>query len=109
VDSIAGLLPLVLLGGMLVLLVSRNRAHRRQQLELQASLAPGQEVMTTAGLYGRLSAVEESVVVLEIAPGVHCRYARAAIARVLAGEVAGPTGSGDSASDEAPTSDPPKD
>ena len=82
-ESVVGLFPLILLGGLLLLLMSRGRAARRQQTELQAALAPGQEVMTTAGLYGRVSTVDDSVVELEIAPGVRCRYARAAIARIV--------------------------
>jgi preprotein translocase subunit YajC len=40
-------------------------------------------VMTTAGLYAEVQAVEDDQVHLEIAPGIVCRFARAAVARVL--------------------------
>jgi preprotein translocase subunit YajC len=39
--------------------------------------------VTTAGLYATISAVEDEVVVLEVAPGVTCRYAKPAVARIL--------------------------
>jgi preprotein translocase subunit YajC len=39
--------------------------------------------VTTSGLYGTVSAVEDDVVVLEVAPGVTNRYAKQAIMRVL--------------------------
>jgi preprotein translocase subunit YajC len=40
-------------------------------------------VMTTAGLFAEVQAVEDDQVHLEIAPGIVCRYSRAAVARVL--------------------------
>jgi len=40
--------------------------------------------MTTSGLYGKLiEAGDEPTVILEIAPGVHTRWARQAIAEVF--------------------------
>jgi preprotein translocase subunit YajC len=39
--------------------------------------------MTTAGLFGRITAVEDDQVELEIADGVRVRYVAAAIARVV--------------------------
>jgi preprotein translocase subunit YajC len=123
---VEALLPLILLGALLLLVMSRGRAQRRHQHELQSSLAPGQQVMTTAGLFARLSAVEDDVVVLEIAPGVRCRYARGAIARVVPDEarqtptgdpMSGPAVGGPAVGGPAvggypggpPTGDPPED
>jgi preprotein translocase subunit YajC len=39
--------------------------------------------MTTAGLFAEIQAVEDDQVHLEIAPGVVCRFSRAAVARVI--------------------------
>jgi preprotein translocase subunit YajC len=47
-------------------------------------LAPGQQVVTTSGLHARLVSVDDTVVVLETAPGQSVRWDRRAIARVLA-------------------------
>ena len=41
------------------------------------------QVITSTGLYGTVAAIEDDAVLLEIAPGVTTRWARAAIARVI--------------------------
>lgn len=84
VDAFANLLPFVLIAMVFYLLVIRpSRNRQREHLRLQASLAPGQEVMTTSGLIGTVAAVEDAEVLLEAAPGVTLRWAKPAIARVL--------------------------
>jgi len=42
-------------------------------------LAVGDEVCTTSGLYGRVTALDASSATLEISPGVNVRYDRRAI------------------------------
>ncbi len=84
VEGIASLLPLILIFVLFYFLVIRRGQRQQQQVrDVQRSLAVGQQVVTTAGLYATVMAVEDDVVVLEIAPGVHTRYARAAVARVV--------------------------
>jgi preprotein translocase subunit YajC len=84
VEGIASLLPLILIFVLFYFLVIRRSQRQQQQVrDVQRSLVAGQQVMTTAGLYATISAVEDDAVVLEIAPGVHVRYARAAVARVI--------------------------
>ncbi|HEX2499317.1 MAG: preprotein translocase subunit YajC [Actinomycetes bacterium] len=78
------LLPLALMFGIFYFLIIRPARNRqRQAVQVQSSLSPGVEVMTTAGLFARVSSVEDDVVVLEVAPGVHSRYAKQAIMRVI--------------------------
>lgn len=78
------LIPMLLIFAVFYFLILRPARNRqRQALVVQRSLAPGSEVMTTAGLFGTVSAVEDDVVVLEIAPGVNCRYAKQAVLRVI--------------------------
>ena len=81
----AGLLIwLVLLAAIFYLLILRPSRRRQQQaVQVQSHLVPGVEVMTTSGLYGTVSAVEDDVVVIEVAPGVTNRYTKQAIMRVL--------------------------
>ena len=50
---------------------------------MQAALGPGDEVVTIGGLYGTVAGVDDETVLLEVAPGVQTRYARAAVARVV--------------------------
>ena len=77
------LLSLLLLA-FFVLVVRPQRARLREAQQVRASLAVGQRVMTTSGLYGTLRGLDDTVL-LEVAPGVQVRWATGAIARVLDG------------------------
>ncbi len=84
--ELVNLLPIVLLVVVFYLLLirpARTKARRVQQM--QSELAQGSEIMTSAGLYATVIAIDGDVVVLETSPGVHERWARAAVTRVLAG------------------------
>ena len=94
-SALGNLLPLLLLVAVFYFLVLRPaRTRQRQALHLQSSLAPGQEVITGAGLFGRVVAVHDDAVVLETAPGVTSRWAKPAIARILTDAATGGVGSG---------------
>ncbi len=71
-------LPLLLL----VFLMTRQRGQMKQTQALQASLEVGQEVMTAAGMYGTITAVDGDVVTLETVPGQPSRWDRRAIVKV---------------------------
>ena len=79
------LFPLVLLVGMYLLLIRPQRNRAKQLAAVRAQVAPGSRVVTTAGLHARVVEVQEEdgTVVLEIAPGVHAVFARAAVIQVL--------------------------
>jgi preprotein translocase subunit YajC len=81
------LLPFALILVAFYLLILRpQRARARMAAQMKARLAPGVDVLTTSGIHATVSAVEEDVVVLEVAPGVNVRFASAAIGRVLTGD-----------------------
>ena len=88
-DSLILLLPLALLA----LLFFSNNRRRREAATVQRALAPGTQIVTTAGLFATIVEVEDTAVVLETSPGVHSRWARAAVARVVP-EPVGPTDAG---------------
>ena len=83
----------VLVFGFYVLAVRPQRTRARALAAVRASLEPGSRVLTTAGIHAVVHAVEDDVVVLEVAPGVHVRFADAAVVRVLPDDAA--TGTGD--------------
>ena len=84
VESIVSFLPLILVVVVFYFLVVRRTQNQQREVrETQAALAPGQEIVTTAGLFATVSAVDDDVVVLEVAPGVRSRYARLAVARIV--------------------------
>lgn len=74
-------LPLLLMFAVLYLLVFRpSGRQRRQQQTFLASLQKDDEVVTTGGIYGRIAAVEASVVVLDLGERVRIRILRDRIA-----------------------------
>jgi preprotein translocase subunit YajC len=90
----AELVPLLFIAIAVIFLLvlpmrQRNRALQRAQ-QLQASLVPGTEVMTTSGLFGTVAEVGDDTVDLEISPGVTVRWAKAAVAEVKSAPVADP-------------------
>ncbi len=70
------LLPLALIAYMFF----SQRRRQRDALTRQQAIQVGDEVRTTSGLFGRVAALEATVVTLEVSPGVHLRYDRRAIA-----------------------------
>ncbi|WP_426566819.1 preprotein translocase subunit YajC [Angustibacter sp. McL0619] len=78
-DLLIFALPVILL----VFLFQSQRKRQRTFSNLQDQLAVGQEVLTTAGLYGRIVTLDERVVVLETGPGQTVRWDRRAIASVV--------------------------
>ena len=76
--------PLILIGAVFYLLILRpSQARAKAAQRVQSELAPGVEVLTTAGLYATVAEVRDDSVILEVSPGVTNRYARAAVARVI--------------------------
>jgi preprotein translocase subunit YajC len=64
-------------------LIRPQSRKRRQVMEQQRQVEPGQRVRTTAGMYATVVAVEGDDVILEVAPGVQSRFVRRAIMEVL--------------------------
>lgn len=85
-DGLGAALPLLIIGLAFVLLIvlpARARSRMQQQnRQMQASLTVGTEIITTAGLYGRITALTDDAVELEVSPGVVVRFARAAVGSV---------------------------
>jgi len=80
------LLPILVLLFVVMWLVVIRPQRRRQaeQKRMLEELSPGQEVITAGGMYGTVhSVVGEDEVRVEIAPDVHVRLTRGAIAAVL--------------------------
>ncbi|QNF95547.1 preprotein translocase subunit YajC [Janibacter sp. YB324] len=74
------ILPLVLIGFMLW----SARRRQRTLADFSASLQVGEEVVTTSGIFGRITEVEDDRVRLEAAPGVVLTLDRRAIGAKVA-------------------------
>ena len=69
--DLAIFVPLLVVMGAFMFFASRKQKKAMQAtINLHDSLAVGDEIMTTAGLYGTIAAVSDSKVDVEIAPGV---------------------------------------
>jgi preprotein translocase subunit YajC len=75
----AVILPIILLALMWLLLIRPQQQRLRAQQALIASIEVGDEIISTGGIYGRIRALEDDTVLLEVADGVDVRLARAAI------------------------------
>ena len=67
------------------LLIIRPAQRRQKDIaQVQASIAPGETVVLTSGIFGTVSAVDdEATLMVEIAPGVIMKVARGAVGSVV--------------------------
>lgn len=86
-----------------LLIIRPQRARAKAAQQLQESLVPGAEVMTTAGLYGTLTEIRDDSVLLEVSPGVTLRFAKAAIGRIVPDDAADDEAAGDDPDDAGET------
>jgi preprotein translocase subunit YajC len=71
---------------MYAVMIRPQQRRAREHQAVIAAVDAGDEVMTTAGIFGTVTAVEGDVISIEISPGVVMRVARAAIGRRIADE-----------------------
>ena len=80
--GLVAFLPFILIAVvMYFLLIRPQRRRMQQQRELASAVEEGDEVMTTSGIYGFVTATEGDLIWLEIADGVDIRVARQAVSR----------------------------
>jgi preprotein translocase subunit YajC len=69
-------LPVLLIAWMFY----TQRRRTKETQKLQSTLGIGDEVTTTSGMLGRITALEGQIATLEVSPGVNVRFNRRAIA-----------------------------
>jgi preprotein translocase subunit YajC len=85
-NAIVSFLPLLLIGVVFYFLLIRPQNQRRRaQMEMQSSIEVGDEIVTTAGIYGTITEIDDDygIVTVEVAPNTEIRLARAAVATRL--------------------------
>jgi preprotein translocase subunit YajC len=85
-NPIVAFLPLLLMGVVFYFLLIRPQNQRRRaQMQMQSDIEVGDEVVTTAGIYGTITDIDDDfgIVTIEVAPNTEIRMARAAIAQRL--------------------------
>ncbi|SRR5579885_2256453 len=76
------LLALTFLAMWALFIVPQQRRVKAQRA-LVTSLAVGDDVMTTSGMFGTITALDDETATVRIADGVEVRFARGAMARRL--------------------------
>ncbi len=74
-----------MLGIFIFMMFRRNKKTKEQQATLQSQFAPGVEVMTSFGLFGRIVSMDdaENKVVLELSPGSLATVHRQAVTKIV--------------------------
>ena len=78
---------LFLFGGMFVLfyfILWRPQSKRaREHKELTESISKGDEIMTSGGLLGKVTKVDENYIAIEVSKGVELKLQKSAVAAAL--------------------------
>lgn len=82
--GLAGFLPLIVMFVALYFIMIRPQLKRQKELKaLLDGLAKGDEVVTTGGLMGKITKINETLISLEIAPNTEVQVQRSAVIQVL--------------------------
>jgi len=77
-------LPLVLMFGVLYFIMIRPQMKRQKEAKaMLEALAVGDEVVTSGGILGKVTALKDQMITVEIAPGTPVQMQKAAITTVL--------------------------
>ncbi len=93
------ILPLLLLAAMWFLLIMPQQRRMKAQKLMQANLKVGDDIITTAGIYGTITELEDESILVEVSEGIEVRMAKGAVMKVIA---ASPTPSEPEAADGGP-------
>jgi preprotein translocase subunit YajC len=79
------ILLFAMLGVFIFMMFRRNKKTQQQQSKLQSQFAPGVDVMTSFGLFGRIVSMDdaENKVVLELSPGNLATVHRQAVTKIV--------------------------
>ncbi len=83
----AAFTPLIFIGlifaAMYFLMIRPQRKRLRETQAMQRSIGEGDEVLTTSGVYGFVTAIDGDVIWLEIAENVEIRISAGAVGKVI--------------------------
>jgi preprotein translocase subunit YajC len=83
-SAIMQIFPLILMFGIFYFLLIRPQQKKaKEHRALIDALKKGDQVITAAGIFGKVTSVDESVVSLEIAPGITIKISKGHIASLV--------------------------
>lgn len=84
VEELAPLLWIVAIALIFWLLIIRPAQRRQKEIaRVQASLAPGERVVLTSGIFATVVEADDAFLMVEVATGVVIKVARAAVGTVI--------------------------
>lgn len=82
--GLLGFLPFIVIFAIFWFLIIRpQRKRQKEHQSLVTALGKGDEVVTTSGMLGKITKVEDEYVVLEVADNVEMRFQKMAVHAVL--------------------------
>ena len=83
-SGITSLVPLIIMFAIFYFLLIRPQQKKaKEHKALLEALKKGDHVVTAGGMHGKVSAVEENVVTLEVANGVNIKFNKGHIAAIV--------------------------
>ena len=83
-SSLMSMLPLVLMFVVLYFIMIRPQMKKQKEHRAMIdALAKGDEVATAGGMLGRVTALAEGTLTVQVAPGVEVQMQRSAVVQVL--------------------------
>lgn len=81
------ILPLIFLVALYLLLIRPQQKRQKQHQQLIGSLSVGDDVVTVGGLHGRVVALTDETMDLEVTDDVVMRFQRSSLAKVVRDEI----------------------
>ena len=82
--QLQGLIPLIFMFAIFYFLLIRPQQKKaKEHRALLDALKKGDQVVTAGGVHGKVNAIDDQVVTLEIAPGVNVRINKGFIASIV--------------------------
>ena len=82
-SAIMNLVPLIFMFGIFYFLLIRPQQKKaKEHRALIEALKKGDQVVTAAGIHGKITSVDENIVALEIAPGINIKIGKGFIANL---------------------------
>ncbi len=83
-DTLTGLLPLVIFGVVLYFLMIRPQVKRQKEhKKMVEAISKGDEVVTNGGMAGKITAIGDNFIQVEVAEGIEVKVRRAAVESIL--------------------------
>ena len=83
-EGIMGLLPIILMFGLLYFLMIRPQMKRAKELKAMTdALQKGDEVITASGMVGKITKVGDVYISVEVAPGTEIQMQKVSVQTLL--------------------------